>query len=71
MTDIEFTDMTNRLPTARDVDDAIQAVTRGVIKISSLPPELGVNLPNILRCLRVAEAVIKKVNSDKPKHENP
>lgn len=51
---IQETDITGQAPSERDVDDAIQAIRNQVVGMGmlKLPPELAVNLPNILRCLQ-------------------
>lgn len=49
-------DKTGEPPSQRDFDDAIEAVKISLIRdVTKLPPELGVNMPNILRCLRFGE----------------
>lgn len=51
---IGFEDVTGSPVSARDIDDAIAAITM-VLRpehLTKLPPQLVVNAPNILRCLR-------------------
>ncbi len=65
MADIEMTDRTGQLPTLKDVEQAKQAVMVAITKIGDLPPMLGIEMPNILRCLGVAEHVIRRVEEAK------
>jgi hypothetical protein len=45
--------MTGQPPSARDTQDAIEVVAKLVtLWIAKVPPELAVQGPNILRCLR-------------------
>jgi hypothetical protein len=48
----------NALPTLMNVEEAKQAVLRPLVgkHLLMVPPELAVQLPNILRCLRELEA---------------
>lgn len=65
MSDIDFVDKTNALPSQQDFDDAIQAVNRSAIRnITQLPPELGVNMPNILRCLKAGKAIFLAIEKN-------
>ena len=57
---VEFKDNTSKLPSTQDVDDAISAIQGCLGKITSLPSELGVNIPNILRCLKVTKIIIER-----------
>lgn len=49
---MESEDLTGSLVSDRDIDDAMSAVKTGMIHVMKLPPELAVNLPNVLRCLQ-------------------
>lgn len=53
---IEIKDLTGSMPTKRDLNDARQVVKKHVMTgILTLPPELALQLPNILRLLSVLE----------------
>lgn len=61
----EMKDVTGELPTLEDVQEARKVVRQCMVKISELPPLLAVNLPNIDRCLTVAEQLIRVVEAKK------
>jgi hypothetical protein len=51
--EMNFEDKTGTPPSQRDIDEAIQVVKKMIItSVMKLPPELAINLPNILRCLQ-------------------
>lgn len=56
---IEEIDTTGKMPTVKDVEEAEQAVKSLITKIATVPPEIAVQLPNILRCLQVAKATLR------------
>ncbi len=56
---IEIRDLTGRLPTLDDVARAKKACEDAFLNIAHLPPALGVEIPNILRCLTVTGATLK------------
>ena len=61
-------DVTGQLPSLEDVERAKSAVMciLGPTWMLKLPPQAAVEMPNVLRCLRVAEAVIRaKADHDK------
>lgn len=64
MTDIDIQDKTGSLVSIDDIDAAIRAVAGAITKIQMLmqAPELAVNLPNILRCLRELQAIRKHLD---------
>lgn len=54
-----FIDKTGELPTKEDFETAIITVKRAMtVSVLKLPPELGVELGNILRCLAVGYKAI-------------
>jgi len=57
----EMSDLTGQPPSARDVDDAIEAVMKILhpSMFTKLPSEIVVNAPNILRILREYKKVAK------------
>lgn len=60
MADIEIEDRTGSLPSSNDVNEAIAVISKFVtIGMMKLPPELAVQMPNILRCLKVAKTLIE------------
>ena len=61
---IEQEDVTGRLPSVRDVEEAKNAVVGAFRSIGSLPPELAVQLPNILRCLEIAEFILTRAERE-------
>ena len=59
-----MTDKTGDPVNAKDVEDARQAVRRAAIRdIMKLPPYLAVELPNVLRCLDMCAALLRKETS--------
>ena len=62
MNDIEITDRTGQLPTQADFDEAIKVVGKYLVHgITELPPELGVSMAVILRCLQAGKAIFKQL----------
>lgn len=59
-----MTDRTGSLPTLEDVERAQGAIRAAAVKdimqITQVSPELAVELPNVLRCLELAEAVLRR-----------
>jgi hypothetical protein len=49
---VESNDLTGKDPSAKDVREAEAVVIKFILQITKLPPELAVQMPNILRCLR-------------------
>ncbi len=50
---MEFIDQTGQPPSVEDIDRAIAAVSNALVRdIVKLPPQLAVELPNTLRCLK-------------------
>lgn len=66
--DVNIEDRTGSLVSIDDIDAAIRAAAGAITKIQLLmqTPELAVNLPNILRCLRELQAIRKHLEADKP-----
>lgn len=50
----DMIDMTGQPPSAQDIDDAIAAAVKlaNPTLLMTLPPQIGVNVMNIVRCLR-------------------
>lgn len=50
----DMIDITGQPPSKQDVDDAISAASKlaNPKLLMTLPPEIGVNVMNIVRCLR-------------------
>ena len=54
---MEITDVTGKPVSRRDVEEAEQVVRKFMVNgIMKLPPELAVQIPNILRCLSELKA---------------
>jgi hypothetical protein len=53
---LSFEDKSGQPPSRQDIDEAILVCKKAVIVFrANLPPELVVNLPNIIRCLEHAK----------------
>lgn len=68
---IDIEDKTGHLVSERDIQDAIDAVSHAVPRVTQLmqTPALAVNLPNILRCLRELQIIRKHFGEQVPKGE--
>ena len=61
MPDIEVVDLTGALPSLKDVERAITAVKGAAVRdILTLPPDLAIEVANIIRCLALAKHVLKR-----------
>ena len=64
---MSFIDMTGTPPSERDVDEATKVVKKMIItQMMNLPPELAINLPNILRCLQRLKEIEPTFTSSTP-----
>lgn len=64
MADIEMVDKTGQLPTQKDFDDALEAISSAMLGgITKLPPELALSMPVIHRCLKAGRAVFAKIEA--------
>jgi hypothetical protein len=64
---IEMIDKTGGMPTGDDAEEALTVVARYILSITTLPPELAVQMPNIHRCL-VAFLAISRMKEAKDEH---
>ncbi len=62
---IEFEDKTGRVVSLEGVLEAKAAALKLMLHITTLPPAMGVQIPNIVRCLTEMEAVKEAVEKRK------
>lgn len=54
----DFVDISGQPPSDRDIHEAEQAVRTAIVKyIGKVPPELAIQLTNIMRCLQYLKEI--------------
>ena len=61
---MENNDLTGTPPSARDLQEAQAVVRKAIVTMmAKIPPELAIQLPNILRCLMEVEQLNRLINA--------